>query len=312
MLYPATSADVLAIQERLTKGSVPVPVKAERAGESAALLTNESVADGSPLSFGVKATLRDTSFPAETVNGNGTSSTENCKLLLEIEEIVTLPPPALSSNVRVSLVPTATLPKLSVAGIIPRCGLLTPKPVNGISSCGPATKEPPPVGPTACGLKVMSNFNFCPAARVKGNVAPLTENPSPCVCKLERVTLDGLVLVNTTGNFELAPITTSPNTTLRGLTVTPSRATPVPSNGTVRIRSVALLTKVSAPPIRPFAVGVNVSVTARLSPAARTRSSVACEALTSVWFVVTLEIVTFDCPRLVATTRRVCVRPTTT
>src|SRR5271155_1864381 len=147
MLYPATSGDVLAIQERLTTARVPVPIKAECVGESAASLANESVADGVPLFFGVKATLRDIPFPAGTVNGKGVSSTANCALLLETEEIVTLPPLALSSTVRFSVVPTATSPKLSVAGAMASCGscgLLTPTPVNAIPSPAPAIKQLPP------------------------------------------------------------------------------------------------------------------------------------------------------------------------
>ena len=91
-----TSEDVLAIQERLTKVTVPVPTKAQRVGESVASLANESVAEGFPLACGVKATLRDTSFPAGTVNGKVVSRTANCELLLETEEMVTLPPVALT------------------------------------------------------------------------------------------------------------------------------------------------------------------------------------------------------------------------
>ena len=161
MLYPEISGDVLAIQERLTKARVPVPTKAEWVGESAASLANESVAEGFPLACGVKATLRDTSFPAGTVKGNGVSRTANCELLLETEEMVTLPPLALSSTVCFAVVPTATLPKLSVAGVMASSGLLAPMPapVNVMSRFGPKTRELPPTGPTACGSKVTSNFS---------------------------------------------------------------------------------------------------------------------------------------------------------
>src|ERR1700691_59680 len=230
MLYPITSGDVLAIQERLTRAAVPVPVKPERAGESAALLANDSVADGVPLLCGVKATLRDTLLPTGIVNGKDVSRTANCELLLETEEMVTPPPMALSSTVRFSVAPTATSPKLSVKGVITNSGLPTPMPVNAMFRFGPETKELPPTGPAACGLKVMSNFSALPAGRTKGNVAPLTENPVPSVCKPSRTTFLWPGLVTTAANVELAPTSTLPNERFRGFTVTCSLVTPVPAN----------------------------------------------------------------------------------
>src|SRR5580704_510196 len=230
MLYPITSGEELPIQERLTKGRVAVAVKAERARESAALLVNESVADGVPLLCGVKAILRDTPFPAGIVSGKGVSRTANCELLLETEEMVTLPPMALSSTDLFSVVPTATSPKLSVAGVMASSGLLTPMPVNAMFRFGPATKELPPTGPTAFGLKVTSSFSACPSARMKGNVAPPTENPAPSVCKPLRITLLRPVLVNTTAEVELAPTATLLNERFCGLTVTASLDTPAPAS----------------------------------------------------------------------------------
>src|SRR5271170_609195 len=232
MLYPVTSGDVLAFQERLTKARVPVPLKAERVGESVASLAKESVAEGFPLACGVKATLSDTALPTETVNGKGVSRTANCELLLEIEEMVTFPALALSSNVRFSVVPTATSPKLSVAGRMASSGLLAPMPmpVNAMSRFGPKTRELPPTGPNVCGLKVTSKLSAFPAGRVKGNVAPLTENPVPTVCKPAMITFFGPVLVNTAVNFELAPTSTLPKARFRGLAVTAWLAVPPPAN----------------------------------------------------------------------------------
>src|SRR5580692_8771264 len=231
MLYPVTSEDVLAIQERLTKAAVPVPITVERVGESVASLANESVAEGFPLTCGVKATLSDTPLPTGTVNGKGVSRTVNCELLLETEEMITLPPLALSSTVRFAVVPTATSPKFSVAGAIASSGLLTPMPVpvNAMSWFGPKTRELPPTGPTAFGSKVTSNFSSFPAGRLKGNVAPLTENPKPTVCKPVTVTFFGPVLVNTVVNLELAPTSTLPKERFRGLTVTASPVAPLPA-----------------------------------------------------------------------------------
>src|SRR5580700_4856102 len=312
MLYPVTSEDVLAIQERLTKAAVPVPITVERVGESVASLANESVAEGFPLTCGVKATLSDTPLPTGTVNGKGVSRTANCELLLETEEMVTLPPLALSSTVRFSVVPTATSPKLSVAGVIASAGLEVPMPVNGMLRVGPTTRELPAAGPTACGLKIKSNFTCCPGAKINGNVTPLTEKSLPSVFKPARVTFHGSVLVNTAGSFELVPTGTSPNATPRGLTVTPSRVTPIPAKPTVMTPLGMLLTKVIVPPTRPFAVGAKVTLTPRLSPGARTCGSVPCETLKLLLVALTSETVTFDRAWLVATTTRVSVWPTTT
>lgn len=73
-----------------------------------------------------------------------------------------------------------------------------------------------------------------------------------------------------------------------------------------------MLIKVITPPTPPFAVGAKVTLTERLSPGARTCGSFKVEALKLLLVDRTPEIVTLDCPLLVATTRRVSVWPTTT
>src|ERR1700691_287807 len=74
----------------------------------------------------------------------------------------------------------------------------------------------------------------------------------------------------------------------------------------------ALLDKMTEPPTPPFAVGEKVTLTARLSPAARICGSSKVETLNRLSVDLTSETVTLDWPWLVATTTRVSVWPTTT
>jgi hypothetical protein len=135
-----------------------VPAKASEVEESAALLLKESAADVFPFFCGVNVTLSETPLPAGIVFGKTAPGRANCELLLDAEEIVTLPPTALKVAVCVAVVPTITLPKLSVAGATVNCTLaLSPVPASGTFSDGPEKYELPPVRPVACGLKVAFN-----------------------------------------------------------------------------------------------------------------------------------------------------------
>ncbi len=61
--------EVLAFQERLTLCWIPVPLRDAAVGEFPALLTKEMVPDEGPTPGGLKVTVKDTLFPAETVTG---------------------------------------------------------------------------------------------------------------------------------------------------------------------------------------------------------------------------------------------------
>lgn len=310
-MYPDT-CDELAIQERLTYGAVPVP---ERGSDAVfvALLWNERVPDAVPLFFGVNVTFRDTSFPTGTVSGRSTPGTANCELLLDNEEMVTLAPVAFNPNVSESVIPTATLPKLSVVGAKVNSGWVdaVPVPVSGTVNDGPETKALPLASPAACGVKVAVNFKVFPAARVKGKLAPLTENALPVVCRLERVTAEVPALVSTTGNVDPAPTATFPNARLGGVAVTVSPATPEPpiSRSKVGLEALAKLTSPSAEPVD---LGAKITLTSKLAPAARTSGSFNFDVVNSLLTTVTVEIVKLAGPLLVTVTRSVLVWPTVT
>ena len=60
-----------------------------------ALLASEREPDSVPLLFGVKATLKDTLWPAAIVNGKLAPFRTNCELLLLADDTVTAAPEAL-------------------------------------------------------------------------------------------------------------------------------------------------------------------------------------------------------------------------
>ena len=103
----------------------------------------------------MKATLRDTSFPAGTVKGNGVSRTANCELLPETEEMVTLPPLALSSTVCFAVVPTATFAKVERGGGNGQFRLTRADAGAGKCYVQVRTEDEgiAATGPTACGSK---------------------------------------------------------------------------------------------------------------------------------------------------------------
>jgi len=87
---------------------VPTPVRASL-GEFEAVLANDKDPDTVPLLCGVKATLNDMLLPDAIVKGNEAPLKTNWELVLESEEMVTLPPAALRVIGKVSVVPTGTL-----------------------------------------------------------------------------------------------------------------------------------------------------------------------------------------------------------
>jgi hypothetical protein len=106
---------------------------------------------------------------------------------------------------------------------------------------GPVRNVLPPARPADVGAYVTVNARLCPALRVKGNVAPLTEKPFPVVCMPVMFTARDRAFVNTTGKLALPPTVTWPNERLDGLAVTAWLSTPVPPICHVRAELEMLL-----------------------------------------------------------------------
>lgn len=87
---------------------MPTPVRGSFC-EFDAVLAKERDPDIVPLFCGVKATLNDLLLPDAMVKGNEAPVSTNWELLVESEEMVTLPPVALTVIGNVSVVPTGTL-----------------------------------------------------------------------------------------------------------------------------------------------------------------------------------------------------------
>jgi hypothetical protein len=81
-------------------------------------------------------------------------------------------------------------------------------PLRGIARPAPETKRLPTVVPAVCGVKATFNVTLSPAPRVKGNVGPTIENPTPVVRSAERFIFHERAFVSTTDTVDKVPIAT--------------------------------------------------------------------------------------------------------
>lgn len=218
----------------LVAAAVPVPVRDSAAEELEALLAKDSEPDSAPLLVGLKATLNDKLWPAAMVKGKLAPCRANCELLLLSAETVTGAPEALMVMVCVCVLPTATLPKFTTAGLTVNwleAVAAVPVPVKGTFRFRlPETRTAPPVGPADCGVNVTCKVTLWPAPSERGVLGPLTENSLPIVWKLDIGTFQERVFVRVIVFVELDPTASDPNERLEGLGTTTSLPTPVPSN----------------------------------------------------------------------------------
>lgn len=144
-------------------------------------VVNVTVADTGPAVVGAYTTLTCALCPEFRVKGNDVPEIENCELLLEADETVTLPPVALRVAGWVVLDPISTLPKLKDAGETVNCPaeLVAPVPVSGTFRFGPEMNRLPLMIPVVDGEKVAVTVRLWPLLRVIGSIAPLTANPLP-------------------------------------------------------------------------------------------------------------------------------------
>ena len=94
-----------------------MPDKASDKVESPALLANDARADADPLLAGLKVIVNCAELPAAIVSGSLIPLMVYSALLVPADEITTLVPVADKVPVALLVAPTATLPKLSVAGV---------------------------------------------------------------------------------------------------------------------------------------------------------------------------------------------------
>jgi len=179
--------EVLAVQDKFTEwtgAGVPVPVTASVVVEGCALLVKVSVAFTVVAAVGLKVTVNGVLCPAGIVIGRVSPLITNCELFELAAETVTLAPLAVSVPEPVPLVPTTTLPRLSVVGLtlsVP--GAAVPVPDNGMVSDGfeafDVMVTEPLALPVAVGVKVTERVVVCPAGKVSGVEIPLSVNAAP-------------------------------------------------------------------------------------------------------------------------------------
>src|ERR1700674_5447962 len=139
-----------------------------------------------PADAGVNVTVKVALCPAVNVTGALTPVRLYPVPLIPTWEIVTLEPPVLVTvSDKDCLLPTITLPKLSLVGFDPSAPGATPVPDNGMVSVGLEAFEVivtlPLTLPADAGVNVTVNAALWPAVSVTGAVIPLRLYPVPLI-----------------------------------------------------------------------------------------------------------------------------------
>src|SRR2546425_561689 len=152
-------------------------------GELGALLTSETLPDTLPVVVGANCTLKVLDCPAARVSGKVSP------LMLKPAP-VTLPcamvklalPELVKVRFCTPLVPTSTLPKLTVAGVTESCGC-TPVPLRNMAAAAEISSlslhDALPILPVVVGANCTLKVLDCPGGTVSGNVGPLMLKPAP-------------------------------------------------------------------------------------------------------------------------------------
>jgi hypothetical protein len=282
-----------------------------------ALLAKVSVALAAPDDWGLKMTVKEALWPAGMVTGSERPLMLNAELLELAAVTVTLVPLTIRLADAVPLVPTTTLPKTRVVGVIVSCpAAAVPVPDNGIVSVGLVAFEVTVRLPLAvaadCGVNVTLKAALCPAVSVTGAVIPLTVNPVPLIPTWEMVTLDPPVLVTVSDADRLPPTVTLPKLRLVGFDPSAPGASPVPDKGMVKVGLVAFEVTVRLPLAIAADCGVNVTLKAALCPAVSVTGAVIPIRVNPVPLIPTWEMVTLDPPVLVTVSDADWLLPTVT
>ena len=159
------------------------------------------------------------------------------------------------------LLPTASFPKLMLAGFSTSCGWdATPTPVNPMTRGEFGALLTIEMLPVALVPEVGENFAVndvdCPAPRLEGIASPLMLNPGPKTFTCEMEMLADPEFVNVIDDVPLEPTVTLPKVTFEGVAVK-LPCTPEPLRGMERVELFALLVIVTFPEAVPVEVGEN-------------------------------------------------------
>ena len=191
-------------------------------GELGASLTSETLPDALPVAVGANCTLKVLDCPGGRVSGKVSP------LMLKPAP-VTLPcamvklalPELVKVRFCTPVVPTSTLPKLTLGGVTESCGC-TPVPLRAmvLGELGAllTSETLPDTLPVAVGANCTLKVLDCPAPRVSGNVSPLMLKPAPVKLPCAMVKLAPPELVKVKFCTPVLPTSTLPKLTLGGVT----------------------------------------------------------------------------------------------
>jgi uncharacterized membrane protein (UPF0136 family) len=243
-----------------------------------ALLVKDNVAPIDPVTVGLNVTWKGRLWPAASVTGRDNPLSLNAELFVVAALIVTLAPVALRVAEPVPLLPTTTLPTLSVAGLTESWPTgAVPVPVRDslvVEVCALLVNDNVALSdPVAVGLNVTVKGTFWPAATVMGRDKPFTLNAALLVVAAVMVTLAPLAL-RLPDPLPLAPTTMLPIFSVDGVTESCPMAAealpPVPLTGIFNHELLAVLLMMTLPLVDEVAVGANVTFTPTFCPEART------------------------------------------
>lgn len=206
-------------------GAIPFPLTLATVVGGEALLEKVSFALAAPLDCGRKLTVKDALLPSGIVAGNDSPPSAKLELLKLAAVMVTLPDEAVSVPVAVPLLPTFTLPKLSVPGVTANLPgrKLIPLAVKGIArvefEAFDAIDKFPLASGEVLGVNTTEKFALCPEDSVNGRFSPPMLNPAPVTGACVTTTLDFPVLVSVAICDWLTPDCTPVKATLTGFTV---------------------------------------------------------------------------------------------
>ncbi len=238
-------------------GCVPVALRATVVGEPDAFVVNEMPPETAPGEVGVKTALSVALLPAEIVCDEKPGILNPVPVALPCETARLALPVFVRVTVCELLLPTATLPKLTLDGVTDSCDC-APVALRAIVVGEPGafvvSEMLPETLPAEAGANTALNVALLPAEIVCGE-KPGMVNPAPVTppCEIVRLALPAFFSVTV---CELLPPTlTLPKLTLDGVTVS-CGCVPVPLRETVSESEAAPVT-VRVPLAAPVDCGAN-------------------------------------------------------
>jgi hypothetical protein len=263
---------LVELKLRVSVAATPVPVRATVAGELGALLVIVKFPLALPVEVGVNCTLNVLACAGFKVSGSVNPLVlKPLPVTLTWETVNVAVPVLLSWMVWESVVPTATLPKGKLDGVMLNAAC-TPVPVTGMTALAPCVFETvtfPLTLSLVVGLKLTVIDAVCEGVKVTGVVMPETLTSFALTVTWEIVMLPFPVFMMLTLCEPELPACTFPKATLDGVGVIVTvAATPVPVKETVAGDPGAVLEMLIVPGSVPAVVGENCAVTLVLCPAA--------------------------------------------